>query len=520
MEARPSYLPHTDSQTPPQRATSPPLRYRSILKSLKTPTPQNSRPRTSVFKELDLDSMPGEHESEVLGDLTSISTIQRPRRQHADSFNSLQSDESLSDYDARSETSDHSMAFAGAQNGWMASWRVFSSSRLMILALVFLVAMPLLYDTPLLGKAGPAVLGVTAGVIERTELEKKDAVDEKMILPRQNTNTNVCNRWSQQSALVNGTIYLYGGRSSNDPSQTSNTWNNDFLSIDVTKSWDISAPSIKGLPQPSGPPPVANGFLWNSYDSLFLYGGEYSSEPTTTPSPYSLWEYKISSKSWKEHPDPKSSAGNNSDGGNQPILGSAEGAGVTVPQLGRGFYFAGHEDPYTVDGWAQPIPRQYLKSLLEFTFPGYTNDGVQSLGGGKTAGSDGVWRNITQGGIQDTAEFPSRADSVLVYVPGYGVSGILVSMGGGTNESFVSDSNASLTVSYTTNTYVFADADERHRRLRHRQLDMVQAVDDWQIPHTTRQSMCRSSIRCRWLEYKHLHVRRPEPDSCRQPNTI
>ena len=75
---------------------------------------------------------------------------------------------------------------------------------------------------------------------------------------------------------------------------------------------------------------------------------------------------------------------------------------------------------------------------MEFTFPGYSNDGVQSLSGGKTADSAGVWRNVTQGGIQDTARFTNRADGVIVYVPGYGVDGILVSMAGGTNESFVS----------------------------------------------------------------------------------
>lgn len=95
-------------------------------------------------------------------------------------------------------------------------------------------------------------------------------------------------------------------------------------------------------------------------------------------------------------------------------------------------------DSYTCVGWSIQIARIYLKSLLEFTFPGYSNNGVQSLSGGKTAGSTGVWRNITQGGIQDTALFPNRADGVILYVPGYSVDGILVSMAGGTNESFVS----------------------------------------------------------------------------------
>ena len=89
-------------------------------------------------------------------------------------------------------------------------------------------------------------------------------------------------------------------------------------------------------------------------------------------------------------------------------------------------------------GWPEPIERVYLKSLLEFTFPGYSNDGVKSLSDGKTAGSGGIWRNVTQGGIQDTAVFQNRADGVIVYVPGYGVDGILVSMAGGNNISFVS----------------------------------------------------------------------------------
>ena len=80
---------------------------------------------------------------------------------------------------------------------------------------------------------------------------------------------------------------------------------------------------------------------------------------------------------------------------------------------------------------------------MEFTFPGYSNDGVQSLTGGKLAGSAGAWRNVTQGGIQDTALFTNRADGVILYVPGFGVDGILVSMAGGTNESFVSAVTAS-----------------------------------------------------------------------------
>ena len=429
------------------KANAPSLRARATRTySPSLPSNQTSqhagrrhRSRASVFKELDLDTMLDAQTSHAhrtaINSLTSRPT-QRLRNQ-PDSFDSVHSDDASPISPDGSESSTRSEITA-SENEWTKSWQALSSSRLLMLAFVMLVAMPLLYDTPALGKAGPSIIGAKAGVIRSSGPQKKDFVDGKLETRQAITQTNVCNRWSQQSALVNGTIYLYGGHTTTTADQTSDTWNNDFLTIDVTKSWEISSPVIAGLPQPSGPPPVSNGYLWNSYDTLYLYGGEYSSDPTTTPSPYSLWQYNIASSTWTETQNPQTSAGNNSDGGNQPVLGSAEGAGISVPELGRGFYFAGHQDAYTTPGWSIDIYRIYLKSLLEFTFPGYSNNGVQTLSGGNTAGSGGVWRNVTQGGIQDTALFPNRADGVIIYVPGYGVDGVLVSMAGGTNESFVS----------------------------------------------------------------------------------
>lgn len=63
--------------------------------------------------------------------------------------------------------------------------------------------------------------------------------------------------------------------------------------------------------------------------------------------------------------------------------------------------------------------------MIEYTFPG-------------VAGPEGIWRNITEGGLQDSAGFPERADGVLVYVPGFGKEGIILGLAGGTNETFVS----------------------------------------------------------------------------------
>ncbi|KAF2101569.1 hypothetical protein NA57DRAFT_10793, partial [Rhizodiscina lignyota] len=253
---------------------------------------------------------------------------------------------------------------------------------------------------------------------------------------RDNSPTDVCKRWSHQSALVNGTLYIYGGRAIQSGDQTDNEWNNDFLTLDLTKTWQIGSPSFNGMPQPSGPPAVANGYLWNSYDSLFLYGGEFSDSPVESPVPFALWEYDIGSSSWKEHNNPQTSAGTNSEDANQPVQRVAEGAGVNVPGLGRGWYFGGHEDFLTTAGWSITVAREYVRSLLEYTFPGSTNSGVSDLSGGKTAGSDGVWRNVTNGGLQETGGFTERADGILLYIPGFGKQGILLALAGGTNTTF------------------------------------------------------------------------------------
>jgi len=256
---------------------------------------------------------------------------------------------------------------------------------------------------------------------------------------RANTPVDICLRWAQQSAVVNSTLYLYGGQAKSQPTQTQDTWNNDFLSLDLTKSWPISTPLLTGLPQPSGPPNVSLGYLWNSYQQLYLYGGEVewkSSGAPVMPSVFALWEYAIASKSWIEHSNPKTSSGVNANSDGVAVQRAAEGAGVAVPSLGRGFYFGGHLDHYTTPGWSVQVARVYLQSLLEYTFPGHSNTQVNSLSTSQQAGPDGVYRNITQGGLQAQAGFTARADGLLIYVPGFGDEGILLALAGGTNTTF------------------------------------------------------------------------------------
>jgi hypothetical protein len=210
------------------------------------------------------------------------------------------------------------------------------------------------------------------------------------------------------------------------------------LALDLTKSWEKASPALSGLPQPSGPPAVAMGALWNSHTSLFVYGGYFSDTPPVEPLPVSVWEYQIGSSNWIEHANPTTSAGNYSEPEGQSIQRAAEGASLSVPEIGRSWYFGGHLDLHTTPGWSNQIYRVYLRSQLEFTHPGYANSGIDSLGTTKAAGADGVYRNITEGGLQDTASFTERADGVLVYVNGWGEQGILLGLAGGTNTTLVS----------------------------------------------------------------------------------
>jgi len=198
---------------------------------------------------------------------------------------------------------------------------------------------------------------------------------------------------------------------------------NDFISLDLTKSWQIGSPPLTGLPTPSGPPAVSLGQLWASTDNLYLYGGEFSDSPVTSPVPFSLWSYDIASSKWSEHENPTFEDGS-------AVQRAAEGAGVSVPSLGRGFYFGGHMDFLTTAGWSISIARIYLPSMLEFTMPGFSNPNVQSA---SPASSDGAYRNIT---VSNSGGFPERADGALVYVPGYSKDGIIVDLAGGTNQSF------------------------------------------------------------------------------------
>lgn len=256
---------------------------------------------------------------------------------------------------------------------------------------------------------------------------------------REDSPTNVCTRWALQSAVLNGTVYMYGGRAKMDGDQENNTWNNYFLTLDLDKNWNTDSPPLKGLERPDGPPELSMGYLWNDYNNLYLYGGQFSDSPFVDPGPESVWKYSIKDSKWTEFANPKTSAGNYSEAANFAVHRAAEGAGLSVPELGLSWYFGGHLDWSTTPGWSKDIDRVYLKSLLEFTHPGYVNSGVTKLSTGTGAGQEGAFRNITKGGVQQAGKFPERADGVLVFIPGWGDMGVLIGLAGGTADNFTDD---------------------------------------------------------------------------------
>lgn len=91
--------------------------------------------------------------------------------------------------------------------------------RLIFLALILAIVLPSLNSSPLL-KAGFGPIGAEAGPIVVPREKQHKSIPQR----RQVSSTDVCKRWSQQSAVVNGTLFLYGGRSTTSDQQTSDTW--------------------------------------------------------------------------------------------------------------------------------------------------------------------------------------------------------------------------------------------------------------------------------------------------------
>ena len=89
--------------------------------------------------------------------------------------------------------------------------------RLVFLAFVLVLVIPSLHTSPLSRADANPVGRKEAGAGEVNQLPAAK-------VKRDDSPTDVCKRWGAQSAVVNGTLYYYGGRSTSSSSQTTDEW--------------------------------------------------------------------------------------------------------------------------------------------------------------------------------------------------------------------------------------------------------------------------------------------------------
>lgn len=183
-----------------------------------------------------------------------------------------------------------------------------------------------------------------------------------------------CARWAHMSTVAgsksnstnSSTLWIYGGNVKTSPDQTDDTWTNALLSLDLSTGWNAGAPPLTLVSPDSGdpynPPAVALGALWaggQGGNTLYQYGGQFSDSPYVTPGSSGVVEYDIGSGSWS----------NATTQNGYDIVRVSEGATAVSPGLGTGgsgiaWYFSGHIDWASVQGWSRSTPREFLGSTV------------------------------------------------------------------------------------------------------------------------------------------------------------
>ena len=98
--------------------------------------------------------------------------------------------------------------------------------RLLFVALVIALVLPSLGNSPFF-KAGISPIGAKAGPIEVHNVRQRASISQPE--RRQSDPVNICKRWAGQSAVVNGTLYYYGGQLTTSADQTSNEWSTSIV---------------------------------------------------------------------------------------------------------------------------------------------------------------------------------------------------------------------------------------------------------------------------------------------------
>lgn len=122
--------------------------------------------------------------------------------------------------DGEDDTYDTVSAGMPAPSQYVISTKLY---RLGLFSVLLALLLPLLQLNPL------TRVGVRGGSIPRATIQAE--TEDSMLVRRDDSPTNVCKRFSGQSAIVNGTLYMYGFRTTTDAKQTENTWSEFFSFI-------------------------------------------------------------------------------------------------------------------------------------------------------------------------------------------------------------------------------------------------------------------------------------------------
>ncbi|ERF71595.1 hypothetical protein EPUS_00584 [Endocarpon pusillum Z07020] len=204
-----------------------------------------------------------------------------------------------------------------------------------------------------------------------------------------------CRRYGHQTAIIDRKLYIDGGWLYANPISRNPTpvINRGLLYNDLDEISDGMPKQHANLTKNSSVPAVAGGTLWeDEVNKVFwLYGGEFQS----APSPFELWGYDVILNQW-----------NLSDAGTaatSPIQRVSYGAGVSVNDIGRGYYYGGYLNNLTNPLWNGP--QIATSNLIIFDMEDHkltNNTGYDNMG---------------------------RAEGTMVYIPASG-AGLLVYFGG------------------------------------------------------------------------------------------
>ncbi|KAK6533997.1 hypothetical protein TWF281_005337 [Arthrobotrys megalospora] len=219
-----------------------------------------------------------------------------------------------------------------------------------------------------------------------------------------NPQTQICFRYSHQTAVIDQRLYVDGGIIQIDKSDT-NYSNPDFFYYDLSTTYRGSV-NVKQPPQitdrlrkkPSDVPSLAGGALWadSINKRLFLYGGRFTD---SSPSPFELWSYDAIYDTWAAFNETRDTSGALID---VPRL--YNGASAVDEAAGMAYYFGGwisSESEYGYEGRDVAVAGLLVYDMVNNNWDNQTFD-------------RGMGR---------------RAEGVLLYVP-LGDGGWLISFGG------------------------------------------------------------------------------------------